>query len=52
MLIDILAPLVAGLATGMVMHRGGLCFNRAVRRAAFERRPVLLRAFRSRSPRS
>jgi uncharacterized membrane protein YedE/YeeE len=45
MLIDILAPLVAGLATGMVMHRGGLCFNRAVRRAAFERRPVLLRAF-------
>ena len=45
MLIDIVAPLVAGLATGMVMHRGGLCFNRAVRRAAFERRPVLLRAF-------
>jgi uncharacterized membrane protein YedE/YeeE len=28
-----------------VSHRGGLCFNRAVRRAAFERRPVLLRAF-------
>ena len=45
MLVDILAPLVAGLATGVVMHRGGLCFNRAVRRAAFERRPVLLRAF-------
>jgi uncharacterized membrane protein YedE/YeeE len=45
MLVDILAPLVAGLATGVVMRRGGLCFNRAVRRAAFERRPVLLRAF-------
>jgi uncharacterized protein len=41
----ILAALVAGLATGAVMARGGLCFNRAVRRAAFEHRPELLRAF-------
>jgi uncharacterized membrane protein YedE/YeeE len=45
MLVDVLAPLAAGLTTGVVMHRGGLCFNRAVRRAAFERRPGLLRAF-------
>jgi uncharacterized protein len=42
---DVLAPLVLGVATGAVMVRGGLCFNRAVRRAAFERRPALLRAF-------
>ena len=41
----ILAALVAGLATGAVMARGGLCFNRAVRQAAFEDRPGLLRAF-------
>jgi uncharacterized protein len=27
------------------MARAGLCFNRALRRAAFERRPTLLRAF-------
>jgi uncharacterized membrane protein YedE/YeeE len=40
-----LPALVAGLATGAVMARGGLCFNRALRTAAFERRPELLRAF-------
>lgn len=45
MLVDLLAPLLAGMAAGAVMVRGGLCFNRAVRRAAFERRPALLRAF-------
>ena len=37
--------LAAGLAAGAVMARWGLCFNRALRRAAFERRPALLRAF-------
>ena len=42
---DALLGLAAGLATGAVMTRGGLCFNRALRRAAFERRPTLLRAF-------
>jgi uncharacterized membrane protein YedE/YeeE len=42
---DALPALVAGLAAGAVMARGGLCFNRAVRRAAFEHRPALLRAF-------
>jgi uncharacterized membrane protein YedE/YeeE len=42
---DALWGLVAGLAAGAVMTRGGLCFNRALRRAAFERRPALLRAF-------
>ena len=31
--------LAAGFAAGAVMTRWGLCFNRAVRRAAFERRP-------------
>jgi uncharacterized protein len=40
-----LPALAAGLVTGAVMARGGLCFNRAVRQAAFERRPALLRAF-------
>ena len=40
-----LPALVVGLAAGAVMARGGLCFNRALRRAAFERQPVLLRAF-------
>ena len=40
-----LPALIVGLAAGAVMARGGLCFNRAVRRAAFERHPVLLRAF-------
>ena len=40
-----LPALAAGLATGALMARGGLCFNRALRRAAFERRPALLRAF-------
>jgi uncharacterized protein len=42
---DALLGLVAGLAAGAVMARWGLCFNRALRRAAFERRPALLRAF-------
>jgi uncharacterized membrane protein YedE/YeeE len=42
---DALPPLLAGLAAGAVMTRGGLCFNRALRWAAFERRPALLRAF-------
>ena len=37
--------LVTGLVAGAVLARGGLCFNRAVRQAAFERRPALLRAF-------
>jgi uncharacterized protein len=37
--------LAIGSATGIVMARGGLCFNRALRRAAFERRPALLQAF-------
>jgi hypothetical protein len=41
----VLAGFAAGSATGIVMARGGLCFNRALRRAAFERRPALLRAF-------
>ena len=40
-----LLGLAAGLAAGLVMTRWGLCFNRALRRAAFERRPALLRAF-------
>lgn len=42
---DALLPLAVGLAAGAVMARGGLCFNRALRRAAFEHRPALLRAF-------
>jgi uncharacterized membrane protein YedE/YeeE len=42
---DALLGLAAGLAAGAVMTRWGLCFNRALRRAAFERRPALLRAF-------
>lgn len=42
---DALLGLAAGLAAGAVMTRWGLCFNRALRRAAFERRPRLLRAF-------
>jgi uncharacterized membrane protein YedE/YeeE len=42
---DALLGLAAGLAAGAVMTRYGLCFNRALRRAAFERRPRLLRAF-------
>ena len=40
-----LPALLVGLAAGAVMARGGLCFNRALRRAAFERQPALLRAF-------
>jgi uncharacterized protein len=42
---DALLGLAAGFAAGAVMTRWGLCFNRAVRRAAFEGRPRLLRAF-------
>ena len=42
---DALLGLAAGLAAGAVMTRFGLCFNRALRQAAFERKPVLLRAF-------
>ena len=42
---DALLGLAAGLAAGLVMTRWGLCFNRALRQAAFERRPGLLRAF-------
>ena len=42
---DALLGLAAGLAAGAVMTRWGLCFNRALRRAAFERRSALLRAF-------
>ncbi len=41
---DALLGLAAGLAAGVVMTRAGLCFNRAVRQAAFEHRR-LLRAF-------
>ena len=40
-----LLGLAAGFAAGAVMTRWGLCFNRAVRHAVFERRPSLLRAF-------
>ena len=42
---DALPGLLAGVLTGAVMTRWGLCFNRAVRRAAFERQPLVLRAF-------
>ena len=42
---DALLGVAAGLAAGVVMTRAGLCFNRAVRQAAFERSPRLLRAF-------
>jgi hypothetical protein len=42
---DALLGIAAGLAAGAVMTRWGLCFNRALRRATFERRPALLRAF-------
>jgi uncharacterized protein len=42
---DALLGLTAGLAAGAVMTRWGLCFNRALRQAAYERRPTLLRAF-------
>jgi uncharacterized protein len=37
--------LATGLATGIVMTRWGLCFNRGVRRAFLEGRPRVLRAF-------
>lgn len=40
-----LLGLAAGVVAGVVMSRGGLCFNRALRHAAFERRPTILRAF-------
>jgi uncharacterized membrane protein YedE/YeeE len=40
-----LIGLVTGAATGVVMTRWGLCFNRGVRRAFFEGRPRVLRAF-------
>jgi len=42
---DALLGLVAGFAAGAVMARGGLCFNRALRQAAFEHRTRILRAF-------
>ena len=42
---DAVLALLTGLATGAVMTRWGLCFNRSLRRAAFENRPALLRAF-------
>jgi hypothetical protein len=42
---DALLGIAAGLAAGAVMTRWGLCFNRALRHAALERRPALLRAF-------
>jgi uncharacterized protein len=42
---DLLLGAAVGAAAGVVMSRGGLCFNRALREAAFERRPALLRAF-------
>ena len=37
--------LATGLATGIVMTRWGLCFNRGVRQALLEGRPRVLRAF-------
>lgn len=40
-----LIGLLTGLAAGAVMTRFGLCFNRGLRRAAFEGRPAVLRAF-------
>jgi hypothetical protein len=42
---EVLPALLVGVAAGIVMTRAGLCFNRALRRAAFERHPTLLRAF-------
>jgi uncharacterized protein len=42
---DALLGLAAGFAAGAVMTRWGLCFNRALRRAVYERRPTILRAF-------
>ena len=42
---DALLALAVGVAAGAVMTRFGLCFNRALRRAVFERRASLLRAF-------
>lgn len=44
-MLDALLGLAAGFAAGAVMTRWGLCFNRALRRAAYERRPRVLRAF-------
>jgi uncharacterized protein len=37
--------LFTGIAAGVVMARGGICFNSGLRRAAFEGRPAILRAF-------
>lgn len=42
---DALIGLLTGLGAGAVMTRYGLCFNRGVRRAAFDGRPTVLRAF-------
>ncbi len=42
---DALLGLLAGFAAGAVMVHYGLCFNSAVREAAFDGRPRLLRAF-------
>ena len=42
---DALIGLATGVATGLVMTRWGLCFNRGLRRAVFEHRPGVLRAF-------
>ena len=42
---DAWPPLAMGLIAGAVMARAGLCFNRSLRRAVFDRRPTLLRAF-------
>jgi hypothetical protein len=40
-----LLGLATGVAAGAVMTRWGLCFNRGLRRAVFEGRPAVLRAF-------
>ena len=42
---EALIALALGLAAGAVMAGNGLCFNRGLRQAAFERRPFVLRAF-------
>ena len=42
---DALIGLATGLVTGVVMTHWGLCFNRGLRRAVFEHRPAVLRAF-------
>ena len=40
-----IAGLVTGLAFGVLLARGGVCFNRGVRRAAFGGDPRILRTF-------